>query len=59
MKYRILRQNGQQIQEEPFYSAIVDAFTKDKTTVHFNWQDVSIEGANVVKGVTEILVRVG
>ena len=58
MRYRVLRSNGKQIQEEPFYSKIVDAHIKGKTTVNFNWQEVTIEGHSVVDGVTEIRVRV-
>ncbi len=57
MTYQVKRQNGSSL-DEPFYSRIVDAYIKDKSEVHFNWQTLVIEGAKVADGVTTITVRV-
>ena len=57
MTYKVVRQNGQYIQE-PYHTRIVNAYLKDKTTMHFNMVTVTIDGASVLDGVTVIRVSV-
>lgn len=58
MTYKVVRTDGNYIQDESFYSKIVSAFKNGENIVKFNSATVKIESSSAKDGVTSIYVTV-